>query len=71
EWRVEAEILVERPSHKGMVIGEKGRLLKSVKHRAEQDLAEMYGLPVRLDLWVKVERDWRKNFWIMRKLGYA
>ena len=71
EWQVEADIYVERHSQKGIVIGEKGRLLKSVKHHAEKELAEMYGRPVRLTLWVKVEKDWRKNFWILRKLGYA
>jgi len=71
EWQVEADIYVERHSQKGIVIGEKGRLLKSVKHYAEKELAEMYGRPVRLTLWVKVEKDWRKNFWILRKLGYA
>ena len=71
EWKVDADIYIERHSQKGIVIGEKGRLLKSVKHHAEKELAEMYGLPVRLNLWVKVEKDWRKNFWILKKLGYA
>ncbi len=71
EWKVDADIYIERHSQKGIVIGEKGRLLKSVKHHAEKELAEMYGLPVRLTLWVKVEKDWRKNFWILKKLGYA
>jgi GTP-binding protein Era len=71
EWKVDADIYIERHSQKGIVIGEKGRLLKSVKHHAEKELAEMYGLPVRLSLWVKVEKDWRKNFWILKKLGYA
>ena len=71
EWKVDADIYIERHSQKGIVIGEKGRLLKSVKHHAEKELKEMYGLPVRLTLWVKVEKDWRKNFWILKKLGYA
>lgn len=71
EWKVEADIYIERHSQKGIVIGEKGRLLKSVKHHAEKELSDMYGLPVRLSLWVKVEKDWRKNFWILKKLGYA
>lgn len=70
-WKISADIYVERHSQKGIVIGEKGRRLKSVKHHAEKELSEMYGIPVRLTLWVKVEKDWRKNFWILRKLGYA
>lgn len=70
-WTVEADVLVERHSQKGIVIGEKGRLLKSVQYQAEKELTEMYGLPVKVKLWVKVEPNWRKNFWILRKLGYA
>jgi GTP-binding protein Era len=70
-WSVEADVLVERHSQKGIVIGEKGRLLKSVQYQSEKELTEMYGLPVKVKLWVKVEPNWRKNFWILRKLGYA
>lgn len=70
-WAVQAEVLVERHSQKGIVIGEKGRLLKSVQYQSEKELTEMYGLPVKVKLWVKVEPNWRKNFWILRKLGYA
>jgi len=71
KWLVEAFIYVERPSQKAIVIGKKGRLLKRVQAEAEKELSEMYEVPVELDLWVKVEKNWRKNFWILRKLGYA
>lgn len=71
KWTIEAEVYVERHSQKGIVIGEKGRLLKSVQYQAEKELTEMYGLPVKVKLWVKVEKDWRKNFWVLKKLGYA
>lgn len=70
-WTIEADVLVERHSQKGIVIGEKGRLLKSVQYQSEKELTEMYGLPVKVKLWVKVEPNWRKNFWILKKLGYA
>jgi len=70
-WAIEADIYVERHSQKGIVIGSKGRLLKSVKYESEKELKEMYGVPVNVKLWVKVEKNWRKNFWILRKLGYA
>jgi len=70
-WEIEAFIYVERPSQKGIVIGEKGRLLKRVRQEAEAELKEMYGFPVTLTLWVKVEKNWRQNFWILKKLGYA
>jgi len=70
-WAIEADIYVERHSQKGIVIGEKGRLLKSVQYEAGKDLSEMYSVPVKVKLWVKVEKGWRKNFWILKKLGYA
>jgi GTP-binding protein Era len=71
KWTIQAEVYVERHSQKGIVIGEKGRLLKSVQYQSEKELTEMYGVPVKVRLWVKVEKDWRKNFWILKKLGYA
>ncbi len=71
KWDVEASIYVERHSQKGIVIGEKGRLLKWVREQAEKELYEMYGVRFKLKLWVKVEKNWRKNFWILKKLGYA
>jgi GTP-binding protein Era len=58
-------------SQKGIVIGHKGRLLKSVQYEAGKELQEMYGVPVKVRLWVKVEKNWRKNFWVLKKLGYA
>ena len=42
-----------------------------VKEKAEVDIAEAYGHPVNLHLWVKVEKDWQKNYWILKQLGYA
>ena len=71
EWIVHGTILVERASQKGIVIGHKGRLLRRVCESAGRELSEMYGIPVTLDLWVKVEKDWTKNFWILKRLGYA
>ncbi|MEE9368230.1 MAG: GTPase Era [Pontiella sp.] len=71
KWTVDASIYVERHSQKGIVIGDKGRLLKMVRELAEKELYEMYGVRFKLNLWVKVEKNWRKNFWILKKLGYA
>jgi GTP-binding protein Era len=71
KWDIDVSIYVERHSQKGIVIGEKGRLLKWVREQAEKELYEMYGVRFKLKLWVKVEKNWRKNFWILKKLGYA
>ena len=70
-WSARGTIFVEKNSQKGIVLGNKGRLLKSVKQKAEKDLAEMYGHPVSLELWVKVEPGWTRNFWMLKRLGYA
>lgn len=70
-WKVSATILVNRPSQKGLVIGPKGRLLRYVKRRAEPEIGEVFGVPVELELWVRVEKDWAKNFWHLRQMGYA
>lgn len=71
KWVVSATIYVERHSQKGIVIGEKGRLLKWVREQAERELYEMYGVRFKLNLWVKVEKNWRSNFWMLKKFGYA
>ncbi len=70
-WQVHADILINRPTQKGIVIGEKGRLLRRVKRAASRDLSEMYAVPVTLHLWIKVEKNWSRNFWILRQLGYS
>lgn len=70
-WKASGTIYVQRPGQKGIVIGEKGRLIKKVRKQAESDLKEMYGVPIQLELWVKVDKHWARNFWILRQLGYA
>ncbi len=71
KWRVDATILVNRPSQKPMVIGPRGRIIHEVRKAAEKELGEQYGVKVALSLWVKVERNWMGNFWILRQMGYA
>ncbi|MDF3129987.1 GTPase Era [Kiritimatiellaeota bacterium B1221] len=71
KWKIEAHVLVRQNSQKGMVIGNKGRVLKAVRGEAASELYEIYGVRIDLTLIVKVEKDWDKNFWILRKLGYA
>lgn len=70
-WRAAGSVLVDKASQKGIVLGGKGRLLKRVRQEAEKELAEMYGRPVSLDLWVKVEKGWSRNYWMLRRLGYV
>lgn len=70
-WRIEAEIYVNQASQKGIVIGHKGRLIRTAQRQATTELEEIYEVAIDLKLWVKVHKGWEKNFWLLRKLGYA
>ncbi|HIU64075.1 MAG TPA: GTPase Era [Candidatus Avacidaminococcus intestinavium] len=67
---VRAVIYVERDSQKGIVIGNKGSLLKQVGQEARKDLEALLGNKVYLDLWVKVKSDWRNKDTALRQFGY-
>jgi len=69
-WSVEAKILVQKPTQKGIVIGKKGRLLRAVKRLAEKELTAIYGKPVELNLRVRVQKHWDQDFWMLKRLGY-
>lgn len=70
-WLAKGAIMVEKSSQKPILLGAKGRLFKKVIVAAEKDLVEMYGTPVKLDLWIRVEKNWQKNFWVLKRLGYV
>lgn len=69
--RIRAEILVERDSQKGIVIGRGGGMLKRIGTAAREELERETGERVYLDLFVKVERDWSRREALLRRLGYA
>lgn len=69
--RIRAEILVERDSQKGIVIGRGGRMLKQIGMAARRELERETGQRVYLDLFVKVEPDWSRRETVLRRLGYA
>ena len=68
--RIEATIYVERDSQKGIVIGKGGKKLKEVGKRARHDTEMLLGSKVYLELWVKVQRDWRNKVNFIRQIGY-
>lgn len=68
--RIEATIYVERDSQKGIVIGKGGKKLKEVGKRARHDIEMLLGSKVYLELWVKVQRDWRNKVNFIRQIGY-
>ena len=67
---VRAVIYVERESQKGIVIGAGGQLLKEVGRMAREDIQNLLGSKIYLDLWVKVKKDWRNRDGILRSFGY-
>ena len=67
---VYANIIVERKSQKGIIIGKGGRLLKEIGTRARLDIQQLLGNKVYLELWVKVEKDWRKRKSNLQEYGY-
>ena len=69
--RIEATIYVERDSQKGIVIGKGGKKLKEVGKRARSDIEMLLGSKVYLELWVKVQRDWRNKVNFIRQIGYV
>ncbi|MGB6408836.1 MAG: GTPase Era, partial [Planococcus donghaensis] len=68
--RVQATIMVERDSQKGIVIGKKGVLLKQIGTRARKDIENLLGSKVYLELWVKVQKDWRNKAMHLRDFGF-
>ena len=68
--RISAIIYVERESQKGIIIGKPGTALKRVGSLARADLAEFFQKPVFLQLFVKVDKDWRSNQNRLKHYGY-
>ncbi|MGZ3157700.1 MAG: GTPase Era [Burkholderiaceae bacterium] len=68
--RIFAAILVERDTHKSMVIGQKGARLKDISTQARLDMEKLFGGPVYLEIWVKVKSGWADNEAGLRAYGY-
>lgn len=67
---IRSVIMVERESQKGIIIGHKGEALKRVGVEARTDLEKFFGKQIHLDLFVKVNKDWRSNARQLRRFGY-
>lgn len=67
---IEATIICERDSHKGIIIGKGGSMLKRIGSAARREIEEMMETKVNLQLWVKVRREWRDNELLMKNYGY-
>jgi GTP-binding protein Era len=67
---INAVIYCEKDSHKGIIIGRSGQMLKKIGTLAREDIEKLLGARVFLELWVKVKKDWRDNPNALKNLGY-
>ena len=67
--RIRAEIFCEKQSHKGIIVGKKGEMLKKIGTYAREDMEAFFGQNVYLNLWVKVKEDWRNRRSVIHSLG--
>ncbi len=68
---LDATIYCEKSSHKGIIIGKNGSMLKKIGEQARQDMEELLGTKVFLQTWVKVKENWRDSEVLLRNFGYT
>ena len=69
-YDIEATIICERESHKGIIIGKKGSMLKKIGTNARYEIEQQLDMKVNLQIWVKVRKDWRDSELLMKNYGY-
>ena len=69
--RIRSIIMVERETQKGIIIGHKGEALKKVGVQARHDLETFFGKQIHLELYVKVNKNWRSDLKQLRRFGYT
>ena len=67
---IEVNMLCEKDSHKGIIIGKEGKMLSRIKKAAKADIEKLLGSKVSLNIWVKVRKEWRDNPAYLKSLGY-
>ena len=67
---IEANIFCEKASHKGMIIGKRGTMLKEIASAARLEMEELFGAKVNLQCWIKVKEDWRNRQGLLTGFGY-
>lgn len=67
---IDATVYCEKASHKGIIIGKGGSMLKKIGSYARADMEKFFGCKINLTIWVKVKEDWRNREGILRSLGY-
>lgn len=67
---IEATVYCERESHKGIIIGKQGSMLKKIGSNARRDIERFLGGSVNLQIWIKVKKDWRDSDFLLKNFGY-
>ena len=67
---IDATIICERDSHKGIIIGKQGAMLKKIGMQARVEIEDLLGVKTNLKLWVKVKKDWRDSDFLIKNFGY-
>ncbi|MDO5388322.1 MAG: GTPase Era [Clostridia bacterium] len=67
---IEATIYCERDSHKGIIIGKQGSMLKKIGSNARRDIQRFLGTQINLQIWIKVKKDWRDSDFLLKNFGY-
>lgn len=67
---IQATIFCEKDSHKGIIIGKNGKMLKKIGSNARFEIEKFLSTPINLQLWVKVKKDWRDNNFLLKNFGY-
>ena len=67
---IDATIICERDSHKGIIIGKQGSMLKKIGSTARYEIEKMLDMQTNLKLWVKVKKDWRESDFLVKNFGY-
>ena len=67
---IHATIICEKDSHKGIIIGKRGAMLKKIGTQAREEIENLLDMKVNLQLWVKVKKDWRDSDFLVKNFGY-
>ena len=67
---IDATIVCERDSHKGIIIGKQGAMLKNIGMKARREIENLLDMKINLQLWVKVKKDWRDSDFLIKNYGY-
>lgn len=69
-YEIDATIYCEKDSHKGILIGKNGSMLKNIREYSQDDIKKFLQQNINLNIWIKVKKDWRDNSFILKDLGY-